>query len=152
MKEKILSVLFKEYKEKLDTEYNNKIRLYEATLDTRDVVRERLKGVRPGHTENGNFLLNRIAAMSLSDRLDFLSKAHAVVDNQSVKDIIEYLITECMISSTLLAESMVDVNFQRATINGLELFEQEIQFYAKMYEEEKKRSDHITREDSLEAI
>lgn len=150
--EKILGWLFRGYVRRLDEDYRQKERVLKASLDIKDIVRERLKGVRPGHPDDVNWLNNKIASMELPERLDFLSKAHAVSHNDTFKVVTEYLMVEAQRKATLDAVDIIDVNFQRATINGLQLLEDELERLASMYLEEKKAHELMTIQESHEVI
>jgi len=153
MKEKILGWVFKDYKRGLDENLMLEKRMFKASVDAKDVVRERLKGIRPGSPqENSTWLLSYVAGLPKPERLEFLSNAHTIITgNKAFKVVVDYLITEAMRKATLEADSYESVNFQRATINGLELLEEELSYLSRVYEEVKKLHDLITVEESFEA-
>jgi len=66
--------------------------------------------------------------------------------------VMEYLMTEAMRKATLEAGDIVDVNFQRATVNGLMLLEEELSNLSSTYLEEKKLQELITIEESYEVV
>lgn len=153
MKNKLLAILFKEYKQKLDEKYQLDISLFKATVDEKYIVRERLKGVRPGHPDsNSNYLIDKVNSMETPVRLDFLSKAHTLQGSTVLKEIIEFLMTECMRKATLEASDIVEVNFQRATVNGLSLLEEEILRFSSLYKEEMKRKELMGEGEEFEVI
>mgnify|MGYP006921376270 CR=1 FL=1 len=153
MQDKILTFLFKGYKRRLDSDYDNKVKLYEASVDLKDVLRERLKGIRPGHPdENPSWLNNYILSLDTPERLDFLSKLYAVSNNEAFKKVTEYFMSEAMRKSTLETDNMGEVNYQRANINALMLLEEELDYYAKLYVEEKKAKELMTKEEEFEVI
>jgi len=47
---------------------------------------------------------------------------------------------------------MGEVNYQRANINALMLLEEELDYYAKLYVEEKKAKELLTVEETFEVI
>lgn len=153
MKDTILGWLFADYKRRLDEDLMLEKRLLKASGDIKDIVRERLKGIRPGHPEeNSSAFAGYIASLETPERLDFLSKLHAVSKNKPFEKLCEHLMSEAMRKATLEATDIVDVNFQRATINGLQLLEEELAHYAGIYLEEKKAKDVMTPEDSHSVI
>lgn len=153
MKDKLLAILFKEYKKKLDEKYQLDINLFKASVDEKYIVRERLRGVRPGHPEgNSNYLINKVAGMETPDRLDFLSKAHSLAENTVLKELIEFLMTESMVKATLEARDIIEVNFQRATVNGLSLLEEEISRFSSIYKEEMKKRELMVEGEEFEVI
>ena len=153
MQDKILGFMFRGYKRRLDEDYNNKVQLFEASVDIKDVLRERLKGVRPGHpNDNPTWLNTYVLSLETPERLDFLSKLYAVSKNEAFTKVIEYLMTESQRKATLEAENMGEVNFQRANINALQLLEEELDYYAKLYVEEKKAKELLTVEEGFEVI
>jgi len=153
MKDKILGWVFKDYKRGLDENLMLEKRVFKATGDVKDIVRERLKGIRPGHPdENSNWLAVHISNMEKPERLEFLSKAHTILKDTTFKVVMEYLMTEAMRKATLEAGDIVDVNFQRATVNGLMLLEEELSNLSSTYLEEKKLQELITIEESYEVV
>ncbi len=150
--DKILGWVFKDYKRRLDDNLQQEIRLFKASVDIKDVVRERLKGVRPGHPDDSQWLQDKVNAMDLPERLDFLSKANAVVENNTFKEVVTFLMTEAQRKATLLATDMDDVNFQRANINALMLLEEQLINLSSQYFEAKKEQDLMTLEERLELI
>ena len=153
MKDKLLAWLFADYKRRLDENLMLEKRTFKASVDIKDILRERLKGIRPGHPEeNRAWLANYVASLDTPERLDFLSKLHAMSKNEAFKVVNDYLMTEAMRKATLEATDIIDVNFQRATINGLQLLEEEVEYYANMYLEEKKAKDLMTFEESHAVI
>ena len=151
--EKILGWVFKDYKLRLEKDYEHKVQLFKASVDMQDVLRERLKGVRPMHPDdNATWLRDKVASMESTERLDFLSKAHAVHTNKVFKEVILFLLTESMRKTTLEAADIIEVNFNRATINGLQLLEEEIETFSTMYIEEKKLQEIMTTQESHEPI
>jgi len=153
MKYKILGWVFKDYKRGLDENLMLEKRVFKATGDVKDIVRERLKGIRPGHPdENSNWLAVHISNMEKPERLEFLSKAHTILKDTTFKVVMEYLMTEAMRKATLEAGDIVDVNFQRATVNGLMLLEEELSNLSSTYLEEKKLQELITIEESYEVV
>ena len=149
----ILGWVFRGYKRRLDDDYKNKVQLFEASVDIKDMLRERLKGIRPGHpSDNLTWLNTYIVSLDTPERLDFLSKLYAVSHNEAFTKVVEYLITESQRKATLEADNMGEVNYQRANINALMLLEEELDYYAKLYVEEKKAKELLTVEETFEVI
>lgn len=153
LKDKILGWVFRGYKRRLDSDYEQNVQLYKASVDIKDILRERLKGIRPGHpSDNPTWLNTYILSLETPERLDFLSKLYAVSKNEAFTKVIEYLITESQRKATLEADNMGEVNYQRANINALMLLEEELDYYAKLYVEEKKAKELLTVEEGFEVI
>ena len=153
MKEQLLGWVFSGYKRRLEQDYEDKNRLFKASVDVKDIVRERLKGVNPKRPdENMASLMTLVASFETPERLDFLSKAYTVSENATLTTVIDYLMTECMRKTTLEATDIIDMNFQRATINGLMLLEEELSNLAGMYLEEKKLQEIMTPDERLSAL
>lgn len=150
MQEKILGWLFKGYRARLERDYQLYQETLKAGLDIKDVIRERLRGVRPGHPEEDR-LQNKLASMETGERLAFLSKAQDVVSNETVKEVILYLITETEHRAILHAEPS-EVNAHRMTINGLMLFEEQMASLSSMYQEEKKITEKMTETERHSAV
>jgi len=150
--EKVLTFLFKDYKNRLDENYRLEKRAFEAGVDIKDIVRERLKGVRVVHPDKRSWLMDTIAQMERPERLDFLSKAHSAGENKALTTVIDFLLTESQSKSALDARDMVEVNFNRATANGLMLLEEQIAVLSQMYTEEKKREELMPPEERFNSI
>lgn len=149
----ILGWVFRGYKRRLDENSMLEKRTFEASVDLKDIVRERLKGIRPGHpSDNPSWLNNYIISLDTPERLDFLSKLYAVSNNKAFTMVIEYLMSESQRKATLEADNMGEVNYQRANINALMLLEEELDYYAKLYVEEKKAKELLTVEEGFEVI
>jgi hypothetical protein len=156
MKDKILGWLFKGYikqlKESSQDEVKLQIEAYRATLDVRDIVRAKLKGVRPNHPYDDTILQNHLSSLDDATRLVFLSHAHEVVENETYKKVVLSLIVQSEHDAIMNAKDIVEVNFSRATINGLILIEDELLILDKMYREEEAMRKVLTEEERLSAI
>lgn len=153
MQNLILGWVFRGYKRRLDEDYTNKVQLLEASVDLKDILRERLKGIRPGHpSDNPTWLNTYISSLDTPERLDFLSKLYAVSKNEAFTKVIEYLMSESQRKATLEADNMGEVNYQRANINALMLLEEELSYYAQLYVEEKKARELLSIEETFEVI
>lgn len=153
MKEKILGWLFSSYSARLEKDYVHKMQLFKASVDYRDLVRERLKGVRPGHPDDiEDALRSRIGNMDTPERLDFLSKAHAIAISMVFLEVNTDIMSRAMRRAALHAGDIEEVNFQRATINGIQLAEEEFNGLSALYLESKKEKEEMTLEEKLEVL
>lgn len=151
--DKILGWVFKGYKRRLDENLQQEIRMFKASVDIRDIVRERLKGIKPGRPDEDKALYGKIASMGIPERLEFLSKAHTIVsDNTTFKTVCDYLLFEAMRKAAQDSVDIIEVNFQRATMNGIMLLEDELTYLSGLYVEEKKLAEAMTLEERLEVI
>lgn len=153
---KILGWLFKGYarrlKESTDSTLELQMEAFKASIDPVKLIRERLKGVRPNHPDDGSILQNHLASLSDYDRLSFLLKAHEVINNESFKMLITSLIVEEEHDSMMYSENMVAVNFNRATINGFMLVEENLQNLDVMWKEESEKNKVMSEEERLSAL
>jgi len=142
--DKLLKLIFSKKTLALETEYRFRIKAEEdrlQNLDIRDVVRERLKGLRPKRV-NDLDLYDEIVSMSKSERLGFLSKVYEIQNNEQFKRICDEIIKEQMLKIAKESGTMEEVNFARATINGIEIIEESIKVFSDFYLKE--RSEGIT--------
>lgn len=138
MKDKLLGYLFKGYAKRLKSDYDNQLELklsvFKATFDVKDLIRERLKGIRPNHPEENSILQNHLAGLDDVSRLAFLSKAYGIIENnEAFKVVLNSLMVEQEHFSMMNSSDMVDVNFGRATINGLMLLEDQLTALKNLY-------------------
>lgn len=153
MKDTILGYLFAGYKRRLEENSMLEKRTFEASVDLKDIIRERLKGIRPGHpSDNPTWLNTYILSLDTPERLDFLSKLYAVSKNEAFTKVVEYLMSESQRKATLETDNMGEVNYQRANINALMLLEEELAYYANLYVEEKKAKELLTVEEGFEVV
>lgn len=143
MKDKLLAWLFKGYAKNLRRQSKLELDAYKASVDVKDIVRARLKGLRPGNPDEDR-LQNKLARMETPERLEFLSKAHDMVQNWAFREVCRYIIEEAEHKAVLYATTMEEVNFQRATVNGVQLIEEELKGLSTMYIEEKKLNRGMT--------
>lgn len=151
MKNKILEFLFKRYAKGLQVSADIRHELYESSLDVVDLVRGRLKGLRVGYPDT-DVLQDKLSSLGTPERLDFLSKAQDIVQNDTFKFIVDYLIMESEHKAMLNAVDMAQVNFNRATINGLMLLEEELTRLASMYKDEKELNKGMTEAERHSAL
>lgn len=156
MKDKLLGWLFKGYAKRLKDDSENVLELqieaFRRTLDVKDLIRERLKGIRPNHPEENTVLQNHLAKLDDATRLVFLSKAHDIMENETSKVVIESLIVESEHKAMIESVDMVDVNFNRSSINGIMLYEDEMTRLDVMFKEEQEKNKVMTEEERLSAL
>lgn len=128
------------------------IDFYKQTLDIKDLIRERLKGIRPNHPEDNTILQNHLAGLDDASRLAFLSKAHDVTENTTFKVVLTSLMIESEHKGMIDSVDMEEVNFNRASINGLMLMEEELTLLDKSYKVEKSHNDTMTDEERLSTL
>lgn len=156
MKNKILKWLFSDYAKELQ-EKNKKalelqIEAYKATLDVKDLIRSRLKSVRPTHPDEDTILRNHLASLDTEERLAFLGKAKEVTNNEAFKKVVLSLLVELQMKAGLESQDMVDVNFNRAGVNGVMLIEEELQGLTSMYIKEHNDMAKMTDDERLSAL
>lgn len=152
---KILGWLFKsyakeqrEFHEKLSQAY---IDAYKSNLDILDLIRTRLGGIRPNR-DGSTILQEHLARLDDAQRIVFLSKAKDVLDNETFKVVVESLIVEWEHDAMLYAPSMAEVNFNRASVNGIMLVEEELAGLSTLYAEEQERNKKMSEEERLSAL
>ena len=97
---------------------------YKASLTVTDMVREQLAGFNPKLFDTDDDLpevLGEVEAQS-----EFLSKCKALQENPALEVILSYLIRNQIVHSAKHAPTQEAINFGRATINGFELFREEV--------------------------
>lgn len=156
MKEKILGWLFKGYVARLEKESQEtldlRIEAFKATFDVKDLIRARMKSVRPTHPDSNTVLSDHMAGLDDESRLAFLAKAKDVTSNETFKIITFSLLVELEQKAGLYASDMVEVNFNRASINGVQLIEEELQGLTATYYKEQKERGAMTEEERLSAL
>jgi len=152
MKNKLLKWLFRGYAKGLDEQASLKEEAFNATFDVKDLIRERLKGIRPNHPESGTILENHLKGLDSGERLVFLSKANEALKNETLQVVMKSIIIESEHKAMLEAGEMVSVNFNRATINGAMLIEEELEGLKSMYKEETKDKEKMTEEEKFNPL
>lgn len=147
MKNRVLKWLFKGYAKELKDQSELREEAEKQAFDIKDLVRERLKGIRPNHPEDNTVLQNHLYGLDDGTRLVFLSKARDALRNETLRVVIKSLIIESEHKAVLDAPTMVEVNFNRATINGAMLIEEELESLDAMYKEESERNKKLSEED-----
>lgn len=157
MKNKILRYLFRSYAQDIEKKAEEasdlKFEAYKATLDIKDLIRERFKGIRLNRHDDVSLIEEKLSSMDDNARLEFLSKAYNVVHlNEAFKTVLESILVGSEHQATFYSTDMADVNFNRATCNGLMLIEQELYRLSSMYISEKDKNLPITEEEKHEII
>jgi hypothetical protein len=157
MKNKILRFLFKDYAKSLmdNAKQTAELRfeVYKKTLDIKDAIRERFNGIRIGRNDDLSILDNYLSSFEDNDsRLEFLSKVNSIAKNPAFKIIVDSLLEEATHKAALYSEDMRSVNFQRATINGIQLLEDEILKLSAQYKQEKLNNVDMTEEEKHSII
>ena len=152
MKNKILEYLFRGYskdiKIKAEEASELKFEAYKATLDIKDLIRERFKGIRLNRYDDNTILENYLGSLDDNTRLAFLSKAHDVIkNNEAFKIVCESVLVESEHKAALYSEDMADLNFNRATGNGVVLIEEELGRLSSMYITEKDKNLPMSEEE-----
>lgn len=156
MKEKILGWLFKGYIRKLkaDSErsLNLQIEAFKTTLDIKDLIRARMKSVRPTHPDSNTILNDHMAGLDEESRRSFLSKAKDVTSNETFKTVVLSLLVEFQQKASLFASDMTEVNFNRASINGIQTLEDELIGLTSTYYKEQEEQKKITEDEKFSAL
>jgi hypothetical protein len=153
MKNKILEYLFRSYARKVKAEAQEvaelKFEAYKSTLDIKDLIRERFKGVRLNRYDDNTILENHLGSLEDENtRLAFLSKAYDIIkNNDAFKIVVESLLVQSEHQAALFSEDMPSVNFNRATCNGAMLVEEELGRLSSMYLSEKDSNKPLTQEE-----
>jgi len=153
---KILGWLFKGYVSTLKKESreSNKLQMeaFKATLDIKDLIRVRMKSVRPTHPSSNTILSDHIAGLDNESRMSFLAKAKDVTNNETFKTVVLSLLVEFQQKASLYSVDMEDVSFNRASINGLQTLEEELQGLTGTYYKEQEERTKITDEERFSAL
>jgi len=150
----MLVFLFKGYARKVrkqaEDEFNLKLEAYKASLDIKDLIRERFQSVRIGHPNDDSLVITHLASLDDASRIAFLSKAYDVIEkNETFKMVLNSLLIDSQKQASLYSEDMVNVNFNRASVNGMMLIEEELSNLAGMYIREKEDNKQMSTEEKL---
>lgn len=156
MKDKILGWLFKGYVSKLREQsgesFELQVEAFKATFDVKDVIRARMKSVRPTHPDANTVLSDHMAGLDDEGRRSFLSKAKDVTSNETFKTVVFSLLVEFQQKASLFSSDMTEVNFNRASINGIQTLEEELMGLTSTYYKEQKEQEKMTEEERLSAL
>ena len=154
--EKLLGWLFKGYAQKLKADSERSLELqmeaFKATLDIKDVIRARMKSVRPTHPDSNTILSDHIAGLDEVGRASFLSKAKDVTSNEAFKTVALSLLVEFQQKASLFANDMTEVNFNRASINGIQTLEDELIGLTSTYYKEQEERSKMTKEERFSVL
>lgn len=156
MKQKIIDWLFKEYKQKLKNDSEQSLNLqmeaFKATLDIKDLIRIRFKSVRPGHPDANTILNDHLSGLDDVSRTSFLSKAKDVTSNEAFKTVVLSLLVDLQRKAGLDSPDMTEVNFNRASVNGVQLIEDELENLTSLYHKENEEKQKITEDERFSAL
>lgn len=102
-------------------------------LNIVDLTRENLKGFNPRLLDNEDDLPEVLGEVENQD--EFLSKVKSLKDNPAFEIIANYLIRNQIMYSVKTATPLDEINFGRATINGVSLFKEEVARLSTVFEE-----------------
>lgn len=106
---------------------------HKAKLTVVDLVREQLKGINPRILDNENDILVDVVG---DDSIDsFLAACHDLHKSIALSKIIDYLVRDQVLYSAKTAVGLEEINFGRATINGLSLLREEVERLDTVYAE-----------------
>lgn len=119
---------------------------HKKNITVRDIMRERLAGFNPrlldkvseGDEELLDYLLKEShdeTEVFAGRKEEFLSRMHDLSNNDELRLLTEWLIRNQTLITAREAQTQDAINFGRATLNGLELIEEEIERYAGLYKE-----------------
>ena len=151
MKDKILGWLFKGYVTRLKKEsqktFDLRVEAFKATFDIKDLIRTRMNSVRPTHPDANTILSDHLAGLDDESRLAFLAKAKDVTSNETFKIVTLSLLVEFQQKASLYATDMTEVNFNRASINGIQTLEEELVGLTSTYYKEQEDRKKITEDE-----
>ncbi len=139
---KILEFIFKKYtqdiKKKAYEASDLRFEVYKSTLDIKDLIRNRYKGITLNRPDELSLVENHLSSLDENSRLAFLSKAYDVIKNNGTfKLVVDSLLVDSQHKASLYSSDMSEVNFNRATANGIMLLEEELGRLSSMYLSEK---------------
>jgi len=111
-----------------------------------------MNSVRPTHPDSNTILSDHMAGLDDESRLSFLAKAKDVTSNETFQTIVLSLLVEYQQKASLYAVDMPDVNFSRASINGIQTLEEELQGLTATYYKEREERTKITDEERFSAL
>lgn len=109
-----------------------------------DLARVQLQGIKVD--------TSFVNEMTPAARLDFCEQASDVLKNSTFKRTLDYLISEQVEFTVKRAQSMDEVLFGRATINGLSLAKEQFEALAALAEEERNKGTKMTKDETQEII
>lgn len=120
----LLQWVFAKEKAQLDAQLTALSR-QKKSLDARDVVREILNSYNP-RTFKGQDLLEWVESNDEMSVSEFLVKAHELKNNKTLRLINEFLIDQQVQHIARYTDSVESMNFNRGSINGIDLIGEQI--------------------------
>lgn len=143
IKKKLQNWLFKEERDRLESErlelrkdkasYRNKI---ESEYDDKAIlhlIRQKYAGFEPELLLRDQELLSNFEGEEA--RLAFMRNMKDVIENDDFRTLLEHLYTMQLVETGIQSNSLEELNFGRATVNGIKLIEDELSRYATLYNE-----------------
>lgn len=113
-------------------------------LDARDVVRDRMKSYNPRRFK-GSDLIDSVELNPEMDTNAFLSRVHELSKNKEFRYITDYLVHTISEHIIRHAGTQEEINFNRYSINGIELIEEEIQELEDEYQKRKSSGEDFDK-------
>jgi len=110
-----------------------------AKLTINDLVREQLKGVSLKDLRDTNEIPEMMEENDSRDA--FLGHVKSLQENPAYEAIRQFLIRRQIIITAKEAEDLTTINFGRATINGLELYDEEVGRLVSIFDNENKKEE-----------
>lgn len=152
-KKRIHKLLFPDIHKILEAGYEARLKAYQTSATLKDVYRERMKSIRPNRHTDNTILYNHLMSLDDNSRLAFLRKGKDIFENETFRKVTDSLIIEQEHKSMIESENMEQVNFNRATINGLILLEDQISELFEMFKTEQDERDRkMTEEEKFTAL
>ena len=114
----------------------------QTEIDVTDMIREQLKGVTLDFYDHNNTIENNLTE---NEKKQLYADAEMIKTNKSFQKIIKHLIDVQGNYTVKEARTMGDVAFGRATINGISLFEEEIERLSNIYREINKPEEEFDK-------
>ena len=144
LKRKLRKWLFADSDEHITRAFYEDMEKYKNSLDISALVREKLAGIdlsanliTEDHTANYIHHLSE-AMKEPGVRHAMLRSAKQISQEPAFKAVLEWLIVSQVLFSVKRAANMDQVNFGRASINGIELVLEEIEYLANLFDSENK--------------
>lgn len=132
-KRKIATFLFADYKAELDTIHNAVLEADRKSLSVADLIREQLKGFNPQVLDENTDVLETFLFEAEKD--EFMAKIKEINNNPHFFALLDFLVKEQLLFLAKEANDLSQVNFGRATINGISLIKEEVQRISRLYDE-----------------
>lgn len=120
-------------------EKQNEFEKYKASKTVTDMVRENLCGFDPKLVDTEDDLPEVLG--EVENQNEFLTQVSTLKKNPAFEIIAKYLIRNQILYSSMEANTLEENNFGKATVNGIELFKEEVDRLALIYEDKHNRDD-----------